>query len=354
MPKHGVLVVGTGSIGERHLRCLAATGRVDVSLCEVDDERRRAVAEKYGIVRSYAEFDAALADRHDGAIIATPAPLHVAMATRLVQAGVHVLIEKPLSTTLEGTSQLQHLVDEQRTVAAVAYVYRAHPALQAMRREIRDGRFGKPVQIVAVCGQHFPTYRPAYREIYYNSRATGGGAIQDALTHVINAGEYLLGPVDRVMGDAAHQVLDGVSVEDTVHVLARHGSTMGCYSLNQHQAPNEITITVVCERGTARFEMHQARWRWMTEPGGQWHDAAEFSHERDAPFVAQAHAFLDAVEGKAPPLCSLAEGLQTLHVNLAVLAASDRPQWQVVGRASRLPDHGTSEDACPTNRPSSG
>ncbi|MBI3463550.1 MAG: Gfo/Idh/MocA family oxidoreductase, partial [Planctomycetes bacterium] len=176
MPQHRVLVVGTGSIGERHLRCFAATGRAEMTLCETHDERRRAVAQKYSVARSYADLDAALADRHDAAVIATPAPLHVPMATRLAQSGVHLLIEKPLSTSLDGISQFQCLVEEHKTVVAVAYVYRAHPALQAMRPAISEGRFGRPVQIVAVCGQHFPTYRPAYREIYYTSRATGGGA----------------------------------------------------------------------------------------------------------------------------------------------------------------------------------
>ena len=59
---------------------------------------------------------------------------------------------------------------------------------------IRSGRFGEPVQIVATCGQHFPHYRPAYRDTYYRDRRTGGGAVQDALTHIINAGEWLVGP----------------------------------------------------------------------------------------------------------------------------------------------------------------
>ena len=45
-----------------------------------------------------------------------------------------------------------------------------------------------------------------------------------------------------------------MDVEDTVHVLARHGDVLASYSLNQHQAPNEVTLTVVCERGTVRWE----------------------------------------------------------------------------------------------------
>jgi predicted dehydrogenase len=330
MSKHRVLVVGVGSIGERHVRCFGATGRVEPSLVETNNELRRAVADRYGVSRAYANLDEALSERRDpcdAAVIATPAQLHVAMAMRVIQAGMHVLIEKPLSAALDGTRALFDLVAERGISAAVAYTYRSHPALRSMKQAIAEGRFGRPVQIVSVWGQHFPKYRPGYRQIYYASRATGGGAIQDVLTHAINAGEFLVGPVDRVMADAAHQVLEGVEVEDTVHALTRHGSVLGCYSLNQHQAPNENSITVICERGTARFELHNSRWLSMAEPGGVWQEEFAFSTERDDVFINQANLFLDAVEGKGAIACTLEEGLQTLRVNLAVLAAVAEPGW---------------------------
>ncbi len=183
-----------------------------------------------------------------------------------------------------------------------------------MRQELAGGRFGAPVEIVATCGQNFPTYRPAYRQTYYASRATGGGAVQDALTHIIDAGQWLVGPIDKLAADASHQLLEGVEVEDTVHVIARHGSVMGSYALNQHQMPNEFTISVHCERGTVRYEMHESRWRWMTEPGNAWHDERHDVSQRDALFIHQANAFLDAVEGKSAPLCSLDEGIAAVNV----------------------------------------
>ncbi len=213
-------------------------------------------------------------------------------------------------------------------VAAVAYVYRCHPALGAMRSALASGRFGRPVEIVATCGQSFPFFRPAYRDIYYRDRATGGGAVQDALTHVVNAGNWLVGPIDRLVADVDHQVLAGVIVEDTVHVLTRHGAVMGCYSLNQHQAPNETTITVVCTGGTARFENHASRWRWMTAPGDEWTDEDAGPLERDTLFVRQAEAMFDAVDGRRPPLCSLAEARHTLAVNLAILRSADSGAWE--------------------------
>src|SRR5581483_3380882 len=329
--RHKVLVIGVGSIGERHLRCFQATGRAELSLVEINASLRQAVAERYGIRQAFAELEAALKDRPDAAVIAPPAHLHVTLATRLAEAGVHILIEKPLSTTLAGIERLQQVLHERQRVAAVAYVYRCHPLLAAMRQAIHAGRFGRPVELVAVCGQHFPTYRPAYRNIYYTDRNLGGGAIQDALTHVLNAGEWLLGPIDRLVADAAHQVLEGVEVEDTAHLLARHGHVLASYSLNQHQAPNETTITVLGEQGTARCEFHENRWRWLTRPGESWTIEALPPLERDVLFVTQAHAFLDAVEGKVVPLCTLEEGVQTLRVNLAALASVERGAWQTIG-----------------------
>lgn len=327
MRRHRVLVVGVGSIGERHLRCFLATGRAEMSLVEIDPVLRQEIALRYGVSVQHGDLSSALASRPDVAVVATPAPLHVALAIEIAEAGVHVLIEKPLATSTEGVARLQKVVDDRKVSAGVAYVYRSHPLIQSVREVVVSGRLGRPVQLVATTGQNFPTYRPAYRTIYYNNRATGGGAIQDALTHVINAGEWIVGPVSRLVSDAEHQVLKGVIVEDTAHVLARHGDVLASYSLNQYQAPNEMTLTLVCEHGTVRCEFHEHRWRWVTTPGEPWHDEMNAALERDTIFIAQAHAFLDQVEGHGVFPCSIAEGLQTLRCNLAALASLESRRW---------------------------
>jgi predicted dehydrogenase len=322
-----VLVVGAGSIGERHLRCFLASERADVSFVEVKGELREDVARRYPRARAYSDLEEALGGGATAAVVATPAPLHVGQAEVLAGRGVNVLIEKPLSVGYEGVARLIGAVRGRAVVAGVAYVYRAHPMLGAMREALASGRFGRPVQLVAVCGQDFPFYRPAYQQTYYARHESGGGAVQDALTHVVNAAEWLVGPADRVVADTARQLIEGVQVEDTAHVLARHGDVLASYSLNQYQAPNETTITVVCERGTVRFEYHANRWRSMERPGTEWVDHGGEPLERDTLFVRQANRFLDAVEGKAGPACTLEEGAQTLGVNVAILESAWQRAW---------------------------
>jgi predicted dehydrogenase len=225
----------------------------------------------------------------------------------LARNGIHLLIEKPLSISLDGIDELHRIVDEKKLAAGVAYVFRAHPALTQMRKAITEGRFGKPVELRFDSGQNFPFFRPAYREIYYAKHASGSGAVQDALTHGLNASEWLIGPAERIVADLSHQVLADVDVEDTVHVLARHHEVLASYCLNQHQAANEWTITIACTGGIARFEYHACRWRSMRSPGDAWTDHELPILARDELFIAQANAFLDAVEGKRAQLCTIDE-----------------------------------------------
>jgi predicted dehydrogenase len=328
--RKSILIVGVGSIGERHLRCFQATSRADVSLCELNPVLRKTIAERYSVDAAFDDLEAALQQKPDGVVICTPAHLHISMALSAARKGIHLLIEKPLSTTTDGIDALRDEVAKNKLVAAVAYVYRAHPALSAMREGIQSGRFGAPVEIVGTFGQHFPFYRPAYRETYYKNRTTGGGAVQDALTHIINAGEWLVGPVTELVADAAHQVLEGVDIEDTVHLITRHQDVLGSYALNQHQAPNEGALAVICKNGTARFETHTCRWRWQTDPGDTWHDETVVKLERDTLFIRQAEAFLDAIEANRSPLCTLEEGAQTLRVNLGILRSIEERRWQTL------------------------
>jgi predicted dehydrogenase len=329
-----VLVIGVGSIGERHVRCFQTTGRAEVSICEPNETLRKTIATKYE-VEAYSSLDEALSESRDAVVICTPAHLHIPLAQQCAEADLHLLIEKPLAICLDGIDTLRKTVSQRALACAVAYVTRFHPALSAMKRAIGAGRFGKPVQLVAVGGQHFPKYRPAYREIYYADHAQGGGAIQDALTHTLNAGQWLVGNIDRVAADASHQVLEGVAVEDTAHVLARHGQVLGSYSLNQYQAANESTITVICEGATVRYEGHHVRWRWLVEPDGEWQEEAFPKLARDDLFVAQANHFLDVIERKASPHCSLDEGVATLNTVMAIHRAVTTGRWESVHGSDR-------------------
>src|SRR5262249_41699983 len=138
---HKVLVIGVGSVGERHVRCFQATGRAKVSLVEINRVLRSTVAERYG-VPGYASTAEALRDGPTAAVVAAPAHVHIPLAMEMVDAGLSLLIEKPLSVSLEGIEDLKERIARRGIIAGVAYVYRSFPALAAMKQAIDAGQIG--------------------------------------------------------------------------------------------------------------------------------------------------------------------------------------------------------------------
>lgn len=321
------LIIGAGSIGERHLRCLLQTGRTRVSFCDVSSEVRSRIRLAYEIERDYPTLEDVNLNEYDAAVVCTPAHLHLSMAERLLDAGVAVLIEKPLSTSLEEAARF---LERQDASCGVAYVMRHHPAVRAAREIIQRGTYGNAVQVVFSGGQHFPLYRPDFQRIYYARSVTGGGAMQDALTHMMNAAEWLVGPATSVTADVDRLVLQGVDVEDSVHVLTRHTRVMGSYSLNQHQAANEGRLTVHCTSGSIRIDFGDQQLLIAGKPGDDWEVVESWSLERDDLFVAQANAFLNHVSGKAEASCSVADAAQTLKVMLFALEAAATQTWRTL------------------------
>lgn len=320
--KDTILIVGCGSIGERHLRCFQRTGRADVAACDANAALLQRVAQQYGVA-SFADFNAALAARrYDGIVICTPAHTHVGLALTALRHGAAVFVEKPLSTSLAKVDELLDAAAKSGRFTAVAYVYHLMPWVLGAREFLRGGELGRPLHVTVAAGQHFPTFRPAYREIYYTRHESGGGAIQDALTHIANAVEWLIGPTTRLFCDAAHQALEGVTVEDTVNVTARSGGVLVNYALNQFQAPNEMTMQIHCEGGSVRVEGHEQRWSVFRRGATAWEHHKAAPLERDDIFIAQASAFLDGMHGQPTPLATLAEAAQTLKFNLAALESA--------------------------------
>ena len=322
MPSHSLLIIGCGSIGERHLRCFKQTGRTSVSACDTNVHLLTKVAETYQVGQLTDWEAAAQSGDYDSAVIATPAHLHVPIAIELLKRKLHVLIEKPLSHSLRDIETLIACRDRAQRQVAVAYVYHVFPFLTAPSRFIKGGTFGPILHATVTSGQPFHRLRPGYAQTYYRDRAKGGGAIQDGLTHLANWIESIIGPTDNVFCDCAHLALPDVDVEDTVNILARHGNVLVAYAVNQFQAPNETTIQFNAANGSLKIELHNQRWGIFHSGDTDWTWHSTTNQPRDSYFIAQANGFIDQIEGHAGPICSLEAAAKTLRFNLAAIESA--------------------------------
>ena len=161
-----VLIAGCGSIGKRHARVLRSLGAANLGACDPVAEQRQALAAESPNVQTYDSYDAGLGDRPDAVVICTPPAMHVPMARQAIEAGCHVLTEKPLSDVLDGVDDLEALAARNGKKVMVALCFRYHEGLLRAKQHVDAGRIGRLVSIRALMGEHLPDVRPDYRSLY--------------------------------------------------------------------------------------------------------------------------------------------------------------------------------------------
>src|SRR6187455_1430012 len=128
-----LLIIGCGSIGERHLRCFQRTGRCEVSACDANAKLLGEVSARYQ-APAHADFREALAcHKFDGLVICTPAHTHLAIARQGAEHGAALFIEKPLAVSLNEVDETREAIARSGRFTAVAYVYHCMPAVAQAR-----------------------------------------------------------------------------------------------------------------------------------------------------------------------------------------------------------------------------
>jgi predicted dehydrogenase len=144
MSSIGLAVIGAGYWGPNLVRTAAGTPALRLEwLCDLDEERARKVLGRYSTVKTTASFDQVLADPAvDAVAIATPAATHFDLVRAALEAGKHVLVEKPLTATVSDGAKLAGLAERSGLVLMCDHTYCYTPAVRRIRDFIRAGEIG--------------------------------------------------------------------------------------------------------------------------------------------------------------------------------------------------------------------
>jgi len=273
--------------------------------------------------------EAPLAD-FDAALICTPTDQHIPQARAAAEAGCHVFVEKPISTTLEGVQELIALCQNTGRVLQVGYVFRHHPMLQEAKALVDSGVIG-PVHLAAIkVGSFIGKYRPDYAQLYWAHAHTGGGVLMDA-THQVDYIQWMLGPIRRVAARRRHYVIDvDPDVEDAACLLFEFtNGAMAVANFNNFQPNYKHTLELNGPRGSIEWSYVENELRVYEERDRSWRTHSQ-EWERDDFYVNQMRNFLAATDGTERPAVTGEDGLRTLRVALAARMAADSGEWVVV------------------------
>ncbi len=332
-------LIGAGVIGSRHLGAMSRS-TAGVELIGIADPVAAAtsVADQWG-VPFYTDASAMLADLPlDGVIVATPTEHHLQPTLNALRAGVHVLVEKPITPTTEEAEQIIGLSAETGVHVLVGHHRRYYEQLNRARELISGGELGT---LLTVSGQwnmrkHESYYEPLWRHKWQ------AGPVLTNLIHDMDTLRFLCGDVETITAETSH-ASRGLEKEDVAALILRFKSgALGTFILSDQAsspwsweyATGETSFFPKTGQNAMRFMGSEASLEFPNLV--LWHhnnltaDWNHALHRQEIPlaladaFKAQIDHFCDVIRGDQPPLISAHDATDTLRSTLAVLESAKK------------------------------
>jgi len=299
-----IALFGSGWITDYHARGVLEHPSGDlVAAANWRPESLAALAERHGIERTTTEWRELVDDPSiDAVVIATPNALHAEQAIACLEAGKHVLVEKPMARTLAEARAMNVAASDSGASLMVAHCWRFHPDVRALRGRIERGELGDIVKTRGY-GVHAAWGPSGW---FTDRELAGGGALLDMGVHAIDTARYLLGDPrpDRVCATIGTRYRDLAVDDDGILLIAWSdgaNSIIECGWWQPHLAGLEADTEVYATGGYARV------WDFTEGPEG-------YEHCSQPMYSAQMAEFIDAVEQGRPPRPDGGDGAVVMEI----------------------------------------
>lgn len=312
-----VLIAGLGSIGRRHFNNLRALGCTDFVFYRTYQSTLKDA--ETGDWPTTGDLAEALALKPRIAVISNPTARHMEVALAAAKAGCHLLIEKPLSHTMEGCQELADVVRQKKLTAMIGCQFRFHPLLISLRRQLIEGRIGQVLGARAEWGEYLPDWHPweDYRKSY-SARGDLGGGVVLTLIHPLDYLYWLFGPVSDIQAQIRSvPSLQTSAGDDWAEImLTFQSAVIAQVHLDYVQKPPVHTLSVWGDRGRALWNFHAGTLTWQAMDGAAETEQVPGSFERNTLFVDEIRHFLSAIDCGQPSDIPLDDGIAVLEIAL--------------------------------------
>lgn len=314
----GFLIAGFGSIGRRHLRNAQTLGIDRLMLYR--SGKSTLPDDEIAHLPVYHDLDEALAQQPTAVIVSNPTALHLPVALAAARAGCHLLLEKPISHTLDGVAELAAVVADKKLAVLVGFQFRFHPGLLHIKKLLDDHAIGEIVSAQAHWGEYLPDWHP-WEDYHhsYSARPDLGGGVLLTLCHPFDYLRWLVGDVTAVSALAGQGGGLGIAVEDTVEVSLRFASgAVGQVHLDYIQRPPEHRLRLIGTQGTIEWDGLTGVTRLANRNASQWDSFTPPDYfERNSLFIDELRHFLACIDQGEQPRCTLDDGARCLDIVLA-------------------------------------
>jgi len=281
------LVIGAGSIGQRHIANLKKLG-VEVQAFDTNPNLPNFPLLNVPVWGDWGYVP----DNIDNYVICTPPDSHIHYIEKAIEAGAHIFCEKPLSINMKGVEDVVRRAKKKNLVFQVGYNLRFHPRIQMLKRVVAEKEIGNPLFFQAEFGFNLAKWRPI--QDWRNSYTAKTGIILDA-SHELDYARWVFGEVKEVFC-VAKTCNPEIQAEDVADIVLKFkDGTLGNIHLDMVQNVYRRSYKVTGSTAVFGIPLNKS----------------------DQSYVAEMEQFIECIKGNLPPLVDGVEGMRTLELALA-------------------------------------
>lgn len=328
-----VAVIGTGVIGRTHIETLKQVDGMVLSAVADPSPAAKQLADGLQVPHFQNVDELLNAKCADAVVVASPNDTHVPIGCALLEAGLPILLEKPVANSLQESALLADTVARTGTPVLVGHHRRHNPLIKAAKRALDDGAIGPLVMASVTCAMLKPY---DYFNVAWRCDPAQGGPLLINAIHDIDLLRHFFGEVATVQGHMSSAVR-GLPVEDTtaailgfetagLATIALSDTAVGPWAWelssgeNPGRFPQHDAVTHIYAGRTGGLSLPDLS-HWTHGPDGEWTKRlkrAQVPFTQTDTYIAQMAHFGDVVRGTAQPLVTCTDGIRNMEIVVAI------------------------------------
>lgn len=330
-----ILVIGLGSIGQRHIRNLrklygdkinlfAFRERNNSIFLDDNGKLRDGKIEDVYHIKTYFDIDKCFNENTiDAVIVSTITAKHVIFTKIALQYGAAVFIEKPLSDKLDGIQEITHLAENKNLIVQMGFQMRHHPCVKVLKDLLDHDAMGQVFSADFLIGEKVDKMHQYedYRKTYIVTKSLGGGIVLNQQIHEIDLMLYLFGKPDRIfssVGKLKNVDSDVEDYADSIYIFDKAENMTITMHSDFATYPPQRKLRVRAEEGFAEVDFLKASIVFR-EKGKDVQEIVFDKFQRNDMFLEEMKEFIQAIQNSSRRGVSLAEGSMSLDIALNTL-----------------------------------
>src|SRR3989344_834950 len=320
-----ILVIGTGSIGTRHIKNLLFLGYKNIAVCDPDEKKLKIIS-GLGNFSLYKNLKIALkSEKPDVVFVCNPTHLHVPTASLVLDSGAHIFIEKPISHNLKGVDALIKKAKKKGKTAMVACNWRFHIGFVELKKILDGKKYGKPILARMFGGYYLPMARKNtnYKKVYA-AGTKGGGVIIDSGAHAVDYMENFFGNIKYITAlKRTKHILDIKSEEAAGLAFEHESGVLTAVMADYVSKKSSGTMEGVTDKGLLTFNIASNEIVFEGENNSK-KTLYRGAKDINLMFVSELKHFFKCIQNKSKPAQDLIMAKRVLKTLL--VASSIKPK----------------------------